>query len=304
MLDLSVIIVSFNTKELLKNCIESVVKNTFGIKYEVVIVDNGSKDGSVEFLKTLVRTARVKIILNKANIGFGGANNKGLRNAMGEYVLLLNSDTVIHNNVLGEMVEWMRQNTSIGVSSCALKNSDGSIQGTGGYFPTLIRVFSWMTIQDFPFVDKLISPFHPMHDRSFSKGDDFYKKERELDWVTGAYMLIRKKTLNGVGYFDSDYFMYTEEVDLCYRIKRAGWKIIYLPKWCITHLSAASSSKENALLGEYKGVKTFYKKHYPSWQYPLLRILLKIGALGRMVLFGLLNGRGGFITYVRAFEIA
>jgi len=301
-MDISLIIVSYNTKDLTRECINSIIKNTKGIDYEIIVVDNASKDASVEVLKKLKKgkTQKIEIIENKNNKGFGGANNQGIKRAGGKYILLLNSDTVIHDNIIGEMTGWMNKRKSIGIAGCSLKNKDGSMQGTGGYFPTLVRVFSWMTIQDIPGVDKFIKPFHPMHSKSFKKGEQFYKKAKELDWVTAAFFLIRKKVVEDIGYFDEEYFMYTEETDYCFRAKKAGWKIFYTPKWEITHLGGASGKKMSYVIQEFEGVKLFYKKHYPAWQYPILRLLLKIGSAGRIVLFGLLEGKGAAKAYAKA----
>ena len=303
-IDLSIIIVSFNTKELLRNCIESVIKNTEKVKYEIIVVDNASKDGSTELVNGFSKINRFKLIENKTNMGFGHANNQGMKECSGKYILLLNSDTLIKNNAIEKMISWMELNPKVGVASCALLNNDGSIQGTGGYFPSLIRVFSWMTIQDIPFIDNLIKPFHPMRSKSFRKGDAFFKEEKELDWVTGAFFLIRRKVIDKVGYFDEDYFMYTEEVDYCYRIKMAGWKIYYVPTPSVIHLGGASGIKGDNVLKEFNGIKLFYKKHYPSWQYPLLRLFLKIGALGRVLVFGLIEGGVSAKIYAKAFREA
>jgi GT2 family glycosyltransferase len=304
-MDLSIVIVSFNTKDLTLQSIESVVKKTRGIKYEIIVVDNGSKDGSVEKLKKLTISHQSLIILqNEENLGFAVANNQGAKKAKGKYLLFLNSDTLIKDNVLGEMVNWMDKYPKVGVASCALKNKDGSDQGTGGYSPTLLRVFSWMTIQDIPLVDEVIKPFHPLHKKSFSTGTRFYEKQRKLDWVSGAFMLIRKEAYQQVKAWDEKYFMYTEEVDLCYRIKKLGWEIWYLPDWSIIHLGGASSTVEFPILSEYKGVKRFYRKFYPKWQYPILRLLLRIGALGRIILFAILEGKETAKIYVKAFQQA
>jgi GT2 family glycosyltransferase len=288
MFDLSIVIVNFNTPELTKACIESVKKYTTSIKYEIVLIDN-SKD----------------------NKGFTGGNNLGIKKSKGRYVLLLNSDTLIHDNVLGEMISWMdKQSLSlrdkkIGIASCALKNKDGSLQGTGGYFPTLLRVFSWMTIQDFPFVDKFILPFHPTKEKSFLKNEDFYKTEKELDWVTGAFFLIRKEVIDEIGGLDEEYFMYTEETDFCFRAKEKGWKVIYNPKWFITHFGGASSTgNEFSVMSEYKNIKLFYRKHYPKWQYPILRLMLKVGALGRIIVLGTVRGKEYAQIYAKAFKTA
>lgn len=298
MLDLSIVIVNYNTPGLTMSCIDSVVKNTKGINFEIILVENSSE-------KAIKNYGKTKIIRNKENIGFAAANNQGMHWAKGRYILLLNSDTVINDNVLGEMIPWMDSNPKVGIASCALKNRDGSLQGTGGYFPTLVRVFSWMTIQDFPFVDNFIKPFHPSKERSFTKNNEFYSKERELDWVTGAFFLIRKDVINDIGYIDEEYFMYTEETDFCYRAKEKGWKVIYNPKWSITHFGGASS-KGNAfsILSEFKNVKLFYKKHYPKWQYGILRLILKVGALGRIVILGTIRDRSYIKIYAEAFKKA
>lgn len=304
---LSVIVVSFNTKKLLENCLESLTENTRDLDYEIIVIDNASKDGSKKYLSKLSKkNKKVKLIFNSRNLGFGAANNKGLKKSKGEYLLLLNSDTVINDNLLMEMVEWMDNNKQVGIVSCMLRNVDGTIQGTGGYFPTLPKVFTWMTfIDDLPVIDKLIKPFHPMHTQSpFHKGGSEYEKQRELDWVTGAFFLIRKKAIDQIGYFDKDYFMYTEETDLCFRAKKAGWKVVYLPQWHITHLGGASGTSELPILSEYKGVKLFYKKHMPKWQLPILRFLLKIGAFLRIIVFGILKGSSSAKTYAKAFRIA
>lgn len=305
-MDISIIIISFNTKELTLNCIDSIVKNTKGVEYEVIVVDNASEDGSVEALKKLEeKIGNLKIIENKKNVGFGPANNQGMKEAEGEFILLLNSDTIISYNLLSEMTEWMRDNEKVGVATCALRNKDGSLQGTGGYFPTLTKVFAWMFfIDDLPLIDRLIKPFHPMHAQSFYKGTSQFKEKSERDWITGAFALMRREVVEQVGYFDEDYFMYTEEVDLCYRVKNAGWEVWYLPKWSITHLGGASSTKEFPILSEYDGIKLFYKKHMPKWQYPVVRFFLKLGALARIFLFGTIKGKGAAKTYVEAFRKA
>ena len=185
-IDLSIIIVSFNTKKLLIDCINSIRRHVGGLKYEVIIIDNGSSDGSTQAISNIKHQSSnlpagrhgFKLIENKENLGFGKANNQGMKIAKGRYILLLNSDTLISSNVLGEMISWMGEHKDVGIASCSLKNKDGSIQGTGGYFPTLARVFSWMTIQDLPFVDNIIKPFHPMHTKSFYKEEEIYKSEK------------------------------------------------------------------------------------------------------------------------------
>jgi len=306
-MDLSIIIVSFNTKDILIDCLRSVVKRTQGLDYEIIVVDNASADASVQAVeKFSVKIKNLVLIKNAKNIGFGAANNQGIKKAKGKYFLLLNSDTLVRDNVLVKMHTFIERHPKVGIATCALRNADGSLQGTGGYFPNLFRVFAWMFfLEDIPLLDRLIKPFHPMHPHSpFYKGERFFEKAQERDWITGAFFLARKKVVDDIGFFDEDYFMYTEEVDFCYRAKKVGWKVWYLPRFSIPHLGGASSTSEFPILSEYKGIKLFYKKNMPSWQYPIVRVFLKGGALVRIVLFGLLKGREAGETYAKAFKIA
>jgi len=304
-LALSIVIVNYNTRLLVKKCIKSVIKNTQDINYEILVIDNGSIDGSQKTLDGLEkRYKNIKLVKNKKNLGFAAANNQGMKLAEGDFVLLLNSDTIISDNAIGKMADWMKNKPEVGISSCMLKDANGDIQGTGGYFPELMRVFSWMIIQDIPFVDAVIKPFHPVKSKSIFKGYKFYEKERELDWITGAFFMIRKEVISDIGYFDEGFFMYVEEVDYCYRAKNKGWKVYYTPLWEITHFGGASGDSWSFVIPEFEGIKMFYKKHYPKWQFPVLRILLKTGALWRMCLFGILKGKGGFQAYAKAYKKA
>jgi len=300
-MELSIVVVSYNTCKITVECLKSVVKYTRGIDFEILVIDNGSTDNSVSAIKKL-QIDSLHILENKENVGFGRANNQGLKLAKGNFILLLNSDTELKSNVVADIVGFLKANPKVGIASCLLCNKDGSVQGTGGYFPTLIRVLSWMTIQDVPGVDLLIKPFHPLKSKSPYKANGFYSREKELDWLTGAFFLVRKAVVDDIGYFDEDYFMYTEEVDYCYRAKRSGWLVYFLPKWSITHFGGASGTKEMAVLGEFSGLKTFYRKHYPAWQFPVLRLLLKIGSLGRILLFGILEGKESAAVYAKAFR--
>lgn len=286
--DLSIIIVSFNTKKLLLSCIGSVRKYTKEVDYRIIVVDNASHDGTQEAIKKI---KDIKPILNQENLGFAAANNQGIKLSQGRYILLLNSDTELHEDSLSKMVSWMDAHPEVGISSCMLLNPDKSIQETGGYFPTLFRVFLWATfLDDLPFIPRIFGSYHPH--------GSLYKKERELDWVTGAFFLIRNKVIEDIGLLDEKFFMYVEEVDYCYRAKNKGWKIRYVPNTSIVHLGGGSSSgesvkfkywsagKERSIIGEFNGLKRFYKKHYPVWQYPFLIFFLKLAALLRFFIFG------------------
>jgi len=304
-IDLSIIVVSYNTLDFTSKCLDSIKKYTPNLNYEIIVVDNASSDGSVEYLSKLSRQSKnFKLVKSSENIGFSAANNLGVKKVGGEFVLFLNSDTEFTADILTEMVSYVKTHEKLAMLSCKLIGKDGKVQGNGGYFPTLARVFSWMTIQDFPLVDKLIKPFHPLKPKTGYANKGFFDKKQNLDWVTGAFILTRKEILdNGVSW-DKDYFMYTEDTDLCYQVKKLGWEIEYNPKWSIKHYGGASSSTEYSILSEYQSIKRFYKKHYSNWQMPILRIILKIGAMGRMVLFGILEGKETFSIYAKAFKQA
>lgn len=293
-MDLSVIVVSYNTKDLLRQCLNSVLKHTKGIKYEVIVVDNASKDGSPKavekFAKNNSRKPTVILIKNRTNLGFAAANNRGIKKAKGKYLLLLNSDTILKENSLKKMIDWMKKNEKVGIASCQLVYQDGSLQRTGGYFPNLLRVFNWMFfIDDLPFIKELIKPFHPHEPRTGWLSSRYFQKQHFQDWVTGAFFLTRKKVIDQVGYLDEKFFMYVEEVEFCYRAKQDGWQVVYLPITKIVHLAQKSGTQAGARLGEYRGLIYFYQKHKPGWQFPILKIFLKSGALLRLFLFGIMG---------------
>jgi len=305
MIDLSIIIVSFNTKKFTKGTIDSVIKHTKGVIYEIIIVDNNSSDGSKELLQDYTKKYKnVVYIQTGKNLGFGRGNNVGIEKSKGKYILLLNSDTELRKNIIPEMIKYMDSHPKIGVSTCSLLNTDGSLQGTGGGFPTLGRVFAWMFfIENIPFIEKLFIPFHPIHSMSPYKGGSIFKEKRKMDWITGAFMLLKRKVIEDTGIFDEEYFMYVEETEFCYRIAKSGWEIWYLPQWSIIHYGGTSGGGEFPLLSEYKGVKLFYKKHMKRFNNIILKVMLRLGSLIRVILFTILGKINHAKIYVKAFKL-
>ena len=303
--DLTIIIIT-SKREFIFACLESVYKALIGLKNEVILIDNASEDKVGEKVKK--KFPKVKVLRREKNGGFGENNNMGMKIAEGRYVLLLNDDTeIIDKNIFKEMLSWMDEHPKVGVTSCALVNPDNKdYQGSGGYFPTLFKVFAWMTfLDDIPGLDRLINPYHPFHGWSpFYKGEDYFKKSHRQGWVTGAFYLMRKKALDDVGLFDENFFLYVEEVDLSYRFVKLRWEIWYLPKWKIVHYGQVTTGSERAMVYEFKGLKLFYKKHYRSWELQVLRFLLRIGALLRIIVFGLIKGPSVAKIYAKAFKIA
>jgi GT2 family glycosyltransferase len=277
--DLSIILVSYNTRRLTLKCIKSIYKFTKNIKFEIIVVDNASSDGSIESLNKLKKKYPLNLLPQDKNLGFGAANNLGASLAGGKYLLFLNTDTRLSSNALRIALEDAKKIKGLGAYSCKLLNKDGSIQATGGYFPTLARIFTWqLFIDDLPLIGRMFRSVHPPV--------SFYRQRRELDWITGAFMLIPRSVFQKVSGFDEKIFMYVEDTDLCYRLKKRGYKVIYSPRATVTHFGGASGG--NALLAEARQTVYFMKKHYSLPTAIAAAILIRVGALLRLGLFAII----------------
>jgi GT2 family glycosyltransferase len=211
-MDLSIIIVSFNTKDILKQCLESLPSSA-----EIVVVDNGSTDDTGEMLKKAKDSyPNLKLIFNQKNLGFAKAVNQGLKQAKGEYLLLLNSDILVKKGALAKLVDFVKKESQAGVVGGCLLNPDGSPQGSCFYFPTLWRVIRefWLGKDDFSVMRKY-----------FPSG----KKPVEVEAVIGAVFLIPRKVLSKVGFLNERFFMYFEDLDYCRQVRKAGFRVYYLP---------------------------------------------------------------------------
>ena len=284
---LSIIIISYNTCDITLNCIKSIFQDK-GLKstpFEIIVIDNDSHDNSVKELKKL--GSKIILITNKVNSGFGKANNQGLKIAKGNYILFLNSDTIILHSAISQSLDWLCSHPEASTCTAQLLNKDKSIQASGGFFPNLGNVFTWcLSLDDLPLVNKIIKPLHP-HTPVFYTHDKFYLKDHRQDWITGAFMLTRKNLLEKTKGFDESYFMYGEEVELSYRISQStpNNQVWYLVGPQIIHLGGASAtSRLDPIVNEYKGILSFFKKHRPNWQYPIVKFLLKINAFTRAVI--------------------
>lgn len=302
-LDLSIVIVS-SKKDYLFGCIKTLVPALNGVENEIILIDNASADKIGEMVKE--KFPFVKVLRREANGGFGENNNMGMRIAKGRYVLLLNDDTeIIDKNIFKEMIAWMDAHPKVGVSSCGLVNPDKvTFQGSGGYYPTLLRVFAWMTfIDDIPGLDKLIKPYHPMHSWSpIYKNGGFFKSEHRQDWVTGAFFLMRKGAMDEAGIFDEDFFLYVEEVELATRFVKKGWEVWYLPRWKTLHFGMSTNGSEKATIFELQNLNLMYKKHEPKWKIPVLRGILKFGVILRIILWNVIGKKEVAQIYAKAFK--
>ena len=296
---LSIIIPSFNTQTHTLNCLKSVYQETKNIKFEIIVVDNASKDGSVKVIKK--KFPQVKLIVNDKNLGFAKANNQALRQAQGEYILFLNSDTLILDQAIKKSLEFMVGRDNVDILGCQLLNEDKTIQSSGGFLPRLRNIFYMMFfIDDIGFINRFLKPYQESH--SF-----FYKKTRKLGWVTGAFLLVKKEVVDKIGSFDEDFFMYGEEIDFCIRAWKTGFNCWFYAGTKVIHLKGKSSENafEKAVLGEYQALKKIFKKHKPGWEMFFLRLLLKTGAVLRLVLFGILKqDKSKRKVYEKAFKLA
>jgi GT2 family glycosyltransferase len=301
-MNLSIIIVS-SKKDYIVGCIRTLESALKGIESEIILIDNASVDKIGNLVKN--KFPQVKILRREENGGFGENNNMGMRIAKGKYVLLLNDDTeIIDNDIFREMIAWMDDHPKVGVSSCALVNPDKkTIQGSGGYYPTLFRVLAWMTfIDDVPGLDKIIKPYHPLHSWSpIYKGSSYFNIEHRQDWVTGAFFLMRKKAMDEAGIFDEDFFLYVEEVELATRFIKKGWQVWYLPKWKTLHYGMSTNGSEKATIFELQNLILMYTKHEPAWKIPILRLILKFGVILRIILWNIVGKKDTAKIYAKAF---
>lgn len=266
MKNLTISIVNYNAGEYLLNCLSTIKKIESELEFDVYVVDNKSTDGSIE--KAKKNFPQFNYILNKSNLGFGKAHNIVLKKAKTKYLLTLNPDTEIPSNTLKYIYNYMNENKEVGVATAKVQKEDGSLDiASHRGFPTPSASFKYFFLKD-------DSEYH------LTKKD--MSKIHEVDSVVGAFMFIRKSVLDLVGYFDEDYFLYGEDLDLCYRVKKAGFKVVYVPDVKVTHVKgissgikkhsksgsgATDSTKGKATDSFYETMKIFYKKHY-AHNYP------------------------------------
>lgn len=255
----SVIIVNYNTKELTKNTIQSVINKTKGVDYEIIVADNNSQDGSVEELKNTFQN-KITIIESKQNLGFGKANNLAIKQAKGKYVFLLNSDTELINNTIKIFYDYMEQNEQVGLCCGNLYDEKNLPQESCDmhlYTNTVLSYFFWR----FFGICKHIFYMKKVMDFNYSN------KVKTVAWCLGADMFIRKAILEKTVLFDEKIFMYYEDMDLCFRIRKNGYLIKSLPQAKIIHFGSKSSNgikniEEEAMSYWYVMFKYFGKKTY------------------------------------------
>lgn len=271
-MDVSIIIINYNTLELTKNTINSVVEKTKDINYEIILVDNASTDGSVEYFEKNYKD-KIIFLKNEENLGFGRANNKGIEVAKGKYTFLLNSDTLLINNAIKILFDYMEFNSEVGV--CGGNLYDGELNPVHSYLKKIPSIKTEINYF-FNILGKIVK-------KIFKKRDDFNYSEsvREVGYITGADMMIRKNILEKVGIFDEIFFMYSEEAELTYRIKQARYKIMSVPKARIVHLEGKSTKfKENRY---HMYLESKYKYYYKIYGIKSCKNFYLISQLGYLL---------------------
>jgi GT2 family glycosyltransferase len=275
MKDISIIIVNWNTREYLLKCLSAVFAHTCNLDLEVIVVDNYSQDQSIPAVRE--NFPGVTLIENPENAGFVRANNQGYAISTGKYMLLLNTDAFINETTLVNLFTHMEQNPDTGAAGCKLFYEDQSLQRSCTSFPTLLT-----ELWQFLFLDRIFkrSKIFGQYMMTYWDMDDL----REVDSVMGSCMIVRRETIEQVGFLDENIFMYSEEVDLCYRIKKAGWKIKFVPTATAVHVWGGSSRQTptQSFLNLYRSRVYFFRKHYGSIIASVYKIILLLGSLIRL----------------------
>jgi len=277
MLDLSIVIVNYNTRHLLRECLRSLFASEVDFIYQVTVVDNGSQDGSAEVVRR--EFPQVDLLENLENVGYAQANNQGLRREKARYYLLLNPDTLLPPGALSGMLSFMEEHPQVGIAGPKLVMADGRLDlACRRSFPT--PEISFYRLSG-------LGRLFPRSKR-FGRYNLTYldpDQVAEVDSVVGAFMMIRGETLEEVGYLDEEFFLYGEDLDFAYRAKKVGWEVYYNPQVTVLHYKRRSSSqnRKRAQYEFYRAMHLFYRKHYakttPLWLHWLVMaaILLRGG---------------------------
>jgi N-acetylglucosaminyl-diphospho-decaprenol L-rhamnosyltransferase len=278
-LDLSVIIVNWNTRDLLERCLRSVYETVSETTFEVIVIDNASSDGSRHMVRE--RFPQVRILANGENVGFARANNQAAMVSEGRYLLLLNSAALLQAGTVQALRDLAKTQPYAGVTGAQLRNPDGSFQASHSPFPTL-----WREILILSGLGRwLFGRQYPSH------GPDENRGPQEVDYVEGACLLVRHEAYTAVGGLDEGYFMYAEDVDLCRTMRQQGWQVWYQPAAVVTHLGGGSSAsrRPEREADLYASRVRFFRKHYGPFAAWLLVTLILGTTATKTVVHGMLR---------------
>ena len=274
---LSIVIVNWNTKDLLMACLDSLSKQQITYKTEIIVVDNASSDGSAEIVNKNYQ--HVKLIRNDMNLGFGKANNIGMKQSHGRYICLLNSDVVVLPGCIESLIKFMDQNKSIGISSPKILSPDMIMQSTCRKLPSL-----WNNICETLYLNRLFPKSNLLSGEHMTFFD--HATISKVEGLAGCCLMIRKAALDQAGLFDERFFIYFEETDLCKRFRLAGWDIVYFPDAAIIHHHAGSSSKDPVRFNiEFiKSQMQYWKKNHSKAAVIIFMFILLIHHGTRLIL--------------------
>lgn len=268
--DMSIVLVCWNNKAYLDPCLKSLYEGGLKCSFDVVVVDNGSTDGSQQMLAE--KYPQVKLIQNASNVGLGKASNQGIEATNGRYVLLLNNDTIVNGPALDVLVEYLDAHPEAGAAAGKLLNPDGSFQSGYAPFSTLLEEFLIVT-----HIGERLWPGYPSH------GDS--NEIKETGWMSSACLLVRRAALDQIGLLDESYFIYGDEADLQYRLNKAGWKVVFLPNSSIIHFGGRSMDRWKRRKMVYRGKMMFYKKNYGFFSTLLLRAMFFVMSLLKLLIW-------------------
>ncbi|MEI4768833.1 glycosyltransferase family 2 protein [Psychrobacillus sp. FJAT-51614] len=282
-MDVSIIIVNFNTKKLTLECIQSIYNANSLYEIEIILVDNNSSDGSVDIIRKIY--PKVNVIENRQNVGFSRANNQAILQSKGRYVLLLNSDTIVMEDTLSKIVEFMDKDKQIGAAGCEVLLKNGTLdRACHRGFPTPEASFYYMTgfAKRYP-----NSPKYNAYHKSYLNMDEVH----EIDCLVGAFMMVRREAIDEIGLLDESFFMYGEDIDWCFRIKKAGWKIYYYPHVSIIHYKGASSRKKpfKIVYEFHRAMFLFHKLHFAKRYNFFINLLVYLGISFKLLISGTVN---------------
>lgn len=267
MLDISVILISFNTAEMTRKALGLLMSLSNSVKMEVIVVDNASTDGSVEMLRN--EFPGITLILNSKNVGFGRANNQALPLISGRFILLLNTDAFVEEDTVAKTIQYMEAHPACGILGVKLIGREGELQPSCRYFPT-----PWNMFLNSTGLTRFFKRTIMVDDMTWD-----HAAVRECDWVPGCYFLIRKELINQIGLFDPRYFLYYEEIDYCFNAKKAGWRIAYFPYTSVVHIggeSAKSAGKITKSGSQLEFLKIESELLYFRKNYGLIAVVVNV----------------------------
>lgn len=281
-IDVTIIIVTFNSSQIIENCIKSIIDKTYNLNYQIVVVDNKSNDNTIEIIQN--NFSDIKIIQNKENLGFGKANNQAILLFESKYYFLLNPDTELINNSITILYEFMEKNIDAACCGGNLYDENMNVQYSYGNFPTIQKVL---------FEFGLHKVFKEFYKKVLSDCVVYQEKElSEVPYITGADLMIRKNVLDEVGLFDNDFFLYYEETELQYRIRKKNYKIYLIPQAKIKHISNYSINQMNSI-DRIKTVDSGRNLYYYKIYGKKISLIIKFLYIIRYFLF-ILIGKDGF----------